>query len=202
MDPTDTPNSGLGSADATSENPGEVAASSGPNPEGKVLQESTQEVTTVNLLSDVVQAPDVEPVMYNKDGSVRRKPGRKPGQTTGSGATSTAKVVQAKTPAQIKAQQVSSEQAAKVLINAGVGALVELIGPEWDFDSEDEALTMKLAVTGYIDSKGGANLSPEAMLFLTLSGYSLPRVKHPNTRNKFKAFFGGLWNALKRVKVR
>lgn len=102
-----------------------------------------------------------------------------------------------RTPAERKAQRVASEELARAVLGTSVGAMVALVGPEWDFQSPDEAAGMKAAVATYIDAKGDGKISPEAMLLLVVAGYALPRTAHPNTRDKLGAFFGGLWSSLK-----
>lgn len=102
-----------------------------------------------------------------------------------------------RTPAERKAQKVASEELARAILGTGVGAMVALVGPEWDFQSPEEAAGMKAAVATYIDAKGDGKISPEAMLLLVVAGYALPRAAEPNTREKLGAFFGGLWSSLK-----
>lgn len=205
MDTANTSNGEvLGDPGATPENPGGLAGPPGADSVGDSLQSQSPEVTTVSLVQSALQAPEVAPQVLNKDGTPRRKPGRKPGQKNGEGAAAVtgaapAKVSPAKTAAMVKAQQLTSEQTAKALINTTLGVLVETIGPEWDFDSPEEAASMKLAVAAYIDAKGGANLSPEAMLGLSLAGYGFPRLKHPNTREKIGGFFRSAFSALRAI---
>lgn len=200
MEPEDIKNpdnSELGDSGAMPQNGGEPASFPPPDPGNQNGQ--LPGVSTVSLLAPALQAASGETVTLNKDGTPRRKPGRKPGQKTGEGVTAqnvTPKATVPKTAAQVKAQTMTSEQTARMVINASVGAMVEMVGPEWDFQDALEADTMKTVVTAYIDAKGGAAMSPEAMLLLALAGYGLPRAKEPNTREKFASFFGGVWKAI------
>lgn len=151
--------------------------------------------------------PDIthqEPVL-NKDGSVRKKPGRKPGQKNGMppptqvpGTVTNAPISSggpAKSPAERRAQRAASEELARAVLATAVGSMVAIVGPEWDFQSQQEADGMKAATAAYIEAKGDGQLSPEAMLLLVVAGYALPRAAHENTRHKFGRFFSaaGAW---------
>ena len=154
-----------------------------------------------DMVGEVIAGFDPATHATDKDGSpiltasgtFRKKPGRKPG----AGQSVTAPVSKQKEKLTAKAQQLSSEELARALVNFAVGGAVSLIGEEWDFTSPEEAQGMKLAVAGYIEAKGNGNLSPEMLLLLVIGGYSLDRMKHQNTRTKLGKFFGGVFGTLK-----
>ena len=125
----------------------------------------------------------------------RKKRGRKAGTVT----KATLEKQTPKTPLEKQAQKVSAEGIAKSMINLGIGGAVAFIGDEWDFQSQQEADDMVAAVAGYINVKGGGNLSPEAMLLLVVGAYSLSRFKHKNTQSKFGAFFSGAFGMIKKL---
>lgn len=139
-------------------------------------------------------------VILNRDGSIRKKPGRKPGQKYGTSETTSAPSSEApaapKSPQEKKAVRLGCDQTARAVLNMVVGGMRELVGPEWDFQSQEEADGMRIAVAAYIESKGGGEMSPELALFLVTTGYAAPRFKEPNTREKFGAFFGTAWKAI------
>lgn len=148
-----------------------------------------------------------EPVILNKDGTVRKKPGRKPGQKSAPAAAlssddpapATLSPAAPKSAQEKKAVRLGCDQTARAILGTTVGAMRELVGPEWDFQSQEEADGMRIALAAFIEAKGGGEMSPELALLLVTCGYAGPRFAHENTRSKFGAFFGGAWNAIKGV---
>ena len=129
---------------------------------------------------------------------VKKKPrGRPRKDATEAAPIVAAAPATAKTPAERKAQAAASDELARALVGTSVGAMIALVGPEWDFQSPEEAQGVKAAVSTYINAKGDGKITPEAMLLLVVAGYALPRTAHQNTREKLGAFFGGMWSALK-----
>lgn len=182
-------------SDATSDAGGAVAAAS--------------PVSIVEILGHYAPAAPSDqppPIATNRDGSVKRKPGRPrkvaqvggeiPTINLGDGSAPATPAL-AKTPAQRRAQRVSSDELARAILNVSVGGMASLVGPEWQFNSPDEAQGMKSAVSAYIEAKGDGNITPESMLLLVVASYAAPRFAEPNTRDKFGAFFGGAWKAFK-----
>jgi hypothetical protein len=88
-----------------------------------------------------------------------------------------------------------------MVLNLTVGGFKLSIGDEWDFQSKEEAEAMKLAVSGYLQTKQGREISPEFALCLAIGAYSLPRLAHENTRKKLGGFFGStlfkVWRFIK-----
>jgi hypothetical protein len=159
--------------------------------------------------SDSSGAAPLAPAL-NKDGTIRKKPGRKPGQknapktgdtqeTSDTQAPAATVSPTAKTPQDRKAVRLGCDQTARAVLGTTVGALRELVGPEWDFSSQEEADGMRIALGAYIEAKGGGSMSPELALLLVTCGYAGPRFAHENTRSKFKSFFSTVLNALKGV---
>lgn len=168
--------------------------------------EIIREAEGVTLAALVDNGPaHSEPVILNKDGTVRKKPGRKPGQKTAmpapaaDGETATLSPAAPKTTQEKKAVRLGCDQTARAILGTTVGAMRELVGPEWDFQSQEEADGMRIALAAFIEAKGGGEMSPELALLLVTCGYAGPRFAHENTRSKFGAFFGGVWNAIKGV---
>ena len=145
------------------------------------------------------------PAILNRDGSPRKKPGRKPGTKNAPrpaeiGVVSDAPINTGsgpKSPMQRKAERASAQELARAILATAVGSMNALVGPEWDFQTQEEADGMKAALAAYIEAKGDGQLSPEAMLLLVVAGYSLPRFAHENTRSKFGGFFGKVLEGLK-----
>ena len=145
--------------------------------------------------------PTGEPLL-SANGTFRRKPGRKPGAkpSTAPGIPATdAPAPVAKSPTEKRAARAASDELARAVLATSVGAMIALVGPEWDFQNQAEADGMKAAVSAYIEAKGDGQLTPEAMLLLVVAGYALPRAAHENTRSKLEGFFSGLWNGLKSI---
>lgn len=166
--------------------------------------EIIREAEGVTLAALVDNGPaHSEPVILNKDGTVRKKPGRKPGQKTATpapaadGETATLSPAAPKSPQEKKAVRLGCDQTARAILGTAVGAMRGLVGPEWDFQSQEEADGMRIALAAFIEAKGGGEMSPELALLLVTCGYAGPRFAHENTRSKFGAFFGSAWNAFK-----
>jgi len=161
-------------------------------------------------LSDLLgggQTP-AQTTILNRDGTVRKKPGRKPGQknavssapaTDQTGEPATLAPATPKSPQEKKAVRLGCDQTARAVLGTVVGAMREFVGPEWDFANQEEADGMRIALAAYIEAKGGGEMSPELALILVSTGYAAPRFAHQNTRDKFGRFFGGAWNAIKDV---
>lgn len=180
------------------DNPGDVAAS----------PEIIRDVSPVTIAGLVTSDPHTsEPVILNRDGTVRKKPGRKPGQKSAApvqasgdpGEAVTLSPTAPKSPQEKKAVRLGCDQTARAVLGTVVGAMRELVGPEWDFQSQEEADGMRVAVAAYIEAKGGGEMSPELALVLVTSGYAFPRFAHENTRAKIGGFFKSAWNAIKGV---
>lgn len=150
------------------------------------VSDGIDQVDSVSLLAASLGVEYADKPALNMDGTLRKKRGRKPGQKNGEKTVVTGEVK--KTATQTQAQKLTAEQTAKLLLHTGVGVLVELIGAEWDFESVEEATMLKTSVAAYIESKGGAQLSPELILVLALGSYALPRARHRNTREKITYF--------------
>lgn len=142
-------------------------------------------------------------VILNRDGTVRKKPGRKPGQKSAVPAAgsdpepATLSPAAPKTPQEKKAVRLGCDQTARAILGTTVGAMRELVGPEWDFTSQEEADGMRIALAAFIEAKGGGEMSPEIALILVTCGYAGPRFAHENTRTKVGGFFKSAWNGFK-----
>jgi hypothetical protein len=156
-------------------------------------------------LSDLVASEPTagKTVILNRDGTVRKKPGRKPGQKNATPATgadpepATLSSATPKTPQEKKAVRLGCDQTARAILGTTVGAMRELVGPEWDFTSQEEADGMRIALAAYIEAKGGGEMSPELALVLVSCGYVGPRFAHENTRTKVGGFFRKAWDGFK-----
>jgi hypothetical protein len=141
-------------------------------------------------------------VPLNRDGTPKRKPGRPRkdaaqispalGDTAQTPATQPAK-----SPAAKKANRVAADELARAILNLSVGGMSAMVGPEWQFQSPEEAQGMKAAVAAYIEAKGDGQLSPEALLALVVASYAVPRFAEENTRTKLGGFFGKIWDGFK-----
>jgi hypothetical protein len=177
-DPGATP--GLGEGGAT------------PSPTSNVNDLSTLLPDVSTDVSDGLQRDENGNLIMNANGTFKKKPGRKPkGATVSTGNVPSPQKVP-RTTAEKKAMAVSAEQIAKALINTTVGSLSSAIGPEWQFQSQEEADGMRQAVTAYIEAKGDSAFTPESMLMIVIGGYAMPRFAEENTRSKMKTFFSYL----------
>lgn len=185
-----------------------VSGAAEPSPAAPPVDAATSpEIITAGsvALSDLLDnAPTSgKTVILNRDGTIRKKPGRKPGQKSaapvaaGDSEPATLSPATPKTPQEKKAVRLGCDQTARAILGTTVGALRELVGPEWDFTSQEEADGMRIALAAFIEAKGGGEMSPELALLLVSCGYAAPRFQHENTRTKFGAFFGGAWDRFK-----
>ena len=179
-------------------------------PDGATLSEPPVAATPAAVsISDIagqfqIDLGDAAPTApMNRDGTPKRKPGR-PRKNTEilpvdptSPAANPTPAVTPKTPAARKANRVASDELARAILNLSVGGLSALVGPEWNFQSPEEAQGMKAAVSAYIEAKGDGQLSPEALLALVVASYAVPRFAEENTRSKLGGFFGKVWSGFK-----
>ena len=82
------------------------------------------------------------------------------------------------------APNMSSQQAAAMLVIACTTVMGKLVGPEWHAEKPEQKALVD-ATKIYLDSKGGLNVTPEMGLFIAVSMYAVPRLAHENTRSKF-----------------
>ena len=146
-------------------------------------------------------------IVLKADGTPKKRPGRPRKNPTADVPRETATVqnnapVQATaTPAAkravAKTVKISTHETARAILGLSVGAAVSFIGPEWDFQSQEEADGMKTALAAYLEAKGDGEMSPETALLLVVSGYALSRLKHENTRTKLSRVFGNAWGWVK-----
>lgn len=188
---------------------------SGATPDAPAESGDSAGVSILSLVTDVSNTPytpdsnrPTDNPLLGRDGQPRRKPGR-PRKTpapetepTGQTILAATPVKNSDTPAQRRANKVASTEVARALLNVSVGAMSSLVGPEWEFSSQEEADGMRVAVAAYIEAKGDGNVSPEAMLLLVIAGYAVPRAAHENTRSKLGGFFKGVLNGLKSLFTR
>ena len=178
----------------TTENQGESQAPA--DGAQMTLENMTEEV------SQIYAGFDPEKHAVNADGTPKKradgqwanKRGRKPGQT--SAATSPSAPTSPAKPAPVaplsakKAREggvITNKQAAHATVKMAVTALGSTIGPEWDFESPEEAQNMIDAVHAYYDANGQVQISPEMMLGFQVFAYAAPRSQHPNTKEKLKS---------------
>lgn len=95
-------------------------------------------------------------------------------------------------PNEKKANRLACDEMARQILNTVVGGMKTAVGPEWEFESAEEAQGMKAALSAYIEYKGGGEMTPDAAMALAALSYTAPRFAHKNTREKFGAFFGSV----------
>lgn len=160
-----------------------------------------------DILGGIGDAPQVPagdldaPWGRKADGTPKAKPGRRPKDAPAADAAPGAPAApaprRARTKLEAKASEVSSQQIARVLFASFATGMSNLVGPEWNPESQEEADGMRAAIAAYVDAKSEGKLSPEMMLALALAGYTVSRLAHENTQSKFGALFGKMWSAAK-----
>jgi len=141
-----------------------------------------------------VSGDDGQPVV-TVSGTLRKKPGRKPGRIDTSGPAETAAgatlapAKRAKTKLDVEANRAAALALSTQLLKVAVGALKFSIGEEWEFQDQAEADSLKGALATYIEAKGDRAFTPETMLLLVAAGYVMPRFAVPNTRAKVGGLF-------------
>lgn len=139
-------------------------------------------------LDDVLGAHDAEPApvvapipeRLNKDGSVPKKRGRKPGQRTAPppAPESAHEASGEAPPTGPEAAKLSPQQAAKLCANLTIHAGKIIFGPEIGEPSDDEPKMLHAAYKDYFDARGGFSVPPEVGLIIALGMYAAPRVMH------------------------
>lgn len=183
------------------ENPQENAGDVTPDENIVTGQETPSDSQTPTVSqSDIVGAYSLESLGYGQGDNdtapppvVKKKPRGRPrkAETTAQDAqTATLSPTAPKSASEKKAIRMGCDQTARAILGTAVGAMRELVGEEWNFQSQEEADGMRVALAAYLEAKGGGEMSPEMALLLMTSGYVAPRFGHQNTRDKFGAFFG------------
>lgn len=163
------------------------------------------EITLETLLADHAHDPDgaaiapppaPEGVIYNRDGSVRKKRGRKPGQKPAPQEAQEAVPENAPATTATVAAKMSSKQAANLFTGLTVHSAVILFGQEVGQASDEEGKMLAGAYKDYFDAKGGLDLPPEVGLIFAIGAFYAPRVMHEKSktfREKVAGVFGRLF---------
>jgi hypothetical protein len=135
------------------------------------------------------------------DGTPKAKPGRprKDGAEGKPMSATEVKIRAKKADDTEKAKRMACDTLATNILNMAVGTLVQVVGPEWAPQNDDESKALKGALSDYLYAQGKVTMSPGTVLAIAVGGYSFARFQHENTRNKFGAFFGGFWRGVKTV---
>lgn len=125
--------------------------------------------------------PDGKPI-YTAKGEYAKKRGRKAGNAASAlPSKNAANQANANGPASL-----SSEAAARQIVNLSLNLAVMTLGPEWAPNDKAEAEGLKNAFRDYFDARGVPAIPPEFGLVLAVGAYSLPRFNRPNTRDKLE----------------
>ncbi len=163
------------------------------------------EITLDALLAEHAHDPEVaaiapppvpEGVIYNRDGSVRKKRGRKPGQRPTMQEAQENAPETAPPATAHAASKMSSRQAANLFTGLTVHSAVILFGQEVGQASDEEGKMLAGAYKDYFDAKGGLDLPPEVGLIFAIGAFYAPRVMHEKSktfREKIGGFFKGLF---------
>lgn len=163
------------------------------------------EITLDALLAEHAHAPESsaiapppmpEGVVYNRDGSVRKKRGRKPGQKAAPAPEGDATPENAAPATLASAPKMSSRQAANLFTGLTVHSAVILFGQEVGQASDEEGKMLAGAYKDYFDAKGGLDLPPEVGLIFAIGAFYAPRVMHEKSktfREKVAGVFGRLF---------
>lgn len=89
------------------------------------------------------------------------------------------------------AAEINYDELAKLLTGMSVSVLIMTMGPEWQFQNEQERTMINGATANYIKSKKWPDLPPGLVLCLVALIYAAPRMRNPNTATKVK--YGWLW---------
>lgn len=115
---------------------------------------------------------------YNRDGTLRRKRGRRPGQRyDGSELTDNGdgtSMDEPPTPRPMTTAQAEAE--AKLASSMAFSSLQSLLGDEWEPD-DDERGSVNAALAEYLRTSGGLGLPPWAGVALAFGSYAVRRTK-------------------------
>lgn len=129
-----------------------------------------------NTVKEVTGSQPATNVKYNKDGSIAKPRGRKPGQKS------------AASPATVSKEDDTAAVygTALAVVDIATSALAALIGPEWKPEKgEAEELAGYGAV--YMRSLGMTDPPPGIVFMMAIAGYAARRAHHQNTLDKIKA---------------
>lgn len=132
--------------------------------------------------------------VFNSDGTLRRKRGRKPGQSYGfsSHAPYSANGIANLgdgTPAGDQAEFLKRRAAANAATAILVGAATGIFGNEWQPIADkksglDERANLQRAFEDYFEAAGTIDLPPGLALAVSVAAYALPRFGMPQTKEK------------------
>lgn len=148
------------------------------------------ELVRGNVIGEIYGARGSNSVPLNRDGTVKRKPGRPSNASRGLPGTP------AKSEPEKRSARISSTEASRAIVNLSNSFLVGALGDEWQFDSQAECDGMREAVAAYVEAKSDGTMSPDALLALVVAGYAAPRVTRPVTRGKIRTFLARVWDRL------
>lgn len=138
-----------------------------------------------------VATKDGLPVM-NRDGSFRKKPGRKNPSISGH-AEPRINIPEAPQPDQ-------SEMAAKACAALYVQSGMTLFGMEWAPENKEEFQGLEFAFKSYFDAKGAIDIPPGIALALAMSSYAAKRFQQPTTQSRIAYAWGWLRGRFSRGK--
>lgn len=162
----------------------------------------TLDVLTGEHVEKAAQADDGAqgPVRLNKDGTIAKKRGRKPGQksaTVSGPVNSVSNLPPVNQPENAASdnqpQKISTEESARwsanIVFNVGGFVFGDELGKPKD---KDEANAMKAAFKNYYDVKGTPNIPPEIGLLLAIGFYAAPRLRHESMSEKVGRWIDGV----------
>lgn len=179
-------------------NPADHPTGPAPEEQGKQVADPApitllppQEVPLASL-GDILGAHEAAPApvtapmpeRLNKDGSVPKKRGRKPGSRSAPAPDPEPEIEQAPAEAQsgAPAAKMSPNQAAKLCANLTINAAVIVFGEEIGAPKDDEPKTLLAAYKDYFDARGGFSVPPEVGLILAVGMYMAPRFMHEKSK--------------------
>lgn len=155
----------------------------------------TLDVLTGEHVEKAAQADDGAqgPVRLNKDGTIAKKRGRKPGQKSATVSSLPPVNQPENAPSDNQPQKISTEESARwsanIVFNVGGFVFGDELGKPKD---KDEANAMKAAFKNYYDVKGTPNIPPEIGLLLAIGFYAAPRLRHESMSEKVGRWIDGV----------
>ena len=122
------------------------------------------------------------------DGTYAKKRGRKAGSSpAGSALPSPNAPANANAPLTPGAI-LTSEMAAKQIVNAGLNGAVMVFGEDWEPESIAEAKALVFSLRDYFDIRGVPKFPAELGLLIAVGAYALPRLRKEKTRTKIQTW--------------
>lgn len=118
------------------------------------------------------------------DGTFAKKRGRKADSKVAGSALPNPNAPAVANVPSIRSDVLTSEQAAKQIVNMFLNGAVMVFGEDWQPENVSEAKGLVFSLRDYFDIRGVPKFPPEMGLLIAFGAYALPRLQKEKTRSK------------------